>query len=243
MMGHARHTVSWALGLSLAACVFCVVASFILGVHNPCIPVETTPGVGGYTDPETGAVFPVIDATNQEVYYITSQPTPGGPGFQPMSSVFQPPPYESVAAPPPSLNTPLNSTTDRKRLGIQMYKNNLWARGSGWSELMSRVKVEVAVLSSPSATLKIWWEGEMGGGGWGGVLRNHFLRRKSKKRRVIPPKVLFHFPNYVVCCEVQFSSSLCCCCFVAVVAFFVCFFVSLFVCLLLFSCCFCFELS
>ena len=101
VMGHARHTVSWALGLSLAACVFCLVASFILAVHNPCIPVETTPGVGGYTDPETGAVFPVIDAASQEVYYITSQPTPGGPGFQPMSSVFQPPPYESVAAPPP----------------------------------------------------------------------------------------------------------------------------------------------
>ena len=100
-----RHSIAWALGVNLAACVFCLLASLIIAIHNSSIPSETTPDVIGFTDPETGAVvYPVVDcagaADSQAVYYIPPGETSAG--YQPVTSGFlPPPPYEAVVSSPP----------------------------------------------------------------------------------------------------------------------------------------------
>ena len=101
-----RHSVSWALGLDLAASILSLIASCLVAIHNSSIPEEEHPDVLGYTDPQTGAcVYPIIDTANQEVYYIPP-PVMSASGFQPVTSGFQPPAYEAVVASAPSYSCP-----------------------------------------------------------------------------------------------------------------------------------------
>ncbi|KAL8610506.1 hypothetical protein ACOMHN_060426 [Nucella lapillus] len=89
-----KPAVQWALAVSLASSVLCLIASVLIAINNSSIPPEDPPSTVGYMDPETGAVYPMVDLTGQDVFYIPPlQMVPGS--LQPVVSPCQPPSYES----------------------------------------------------------------------------------------------------------------------------------------------------